>query len=101
MTLLSKTRFFAAATMLASAAMLPASASAVDLEFYFPVAVGGDAAGIIEGMTSAYMEENPGVNINAIYNRQLCRYDDAGDHGGARWQIRPSSPFCFPSTCSR
>jgi len=67
MTLLSKTRFFAAATMLASAAMLPASASAVDLEFYFPVAVGGDAAGIIEGMTSAYMEENPGVNINAIY----------------------------------
>ncbi len=67
MTRLMKTRLLAAASIFASAAMLPASASAVDLEFYFPVAVGGDAAGIIEGMTSAYMEENPGVNINAIY----------------------------------
>jgi len=59
MTRLMKTRLLAAASIFASAAMLPASASAVDLEFYFPVAVGGDAAGIIEGMTSAYMEENP------------------------------------------
>ncbi|KPQ11755.1 MAG: sn-glycerol 3-phosphate transport system substrate-binding protein [Saliniramus fredricksonii] len=67
MTRLMKTRLLAAASIFASAAMLPASASAVDLEFYFPVAVGGDAAGIIEGMTSAYMEENPGVTINAIY----------------------------------
>ncbi|MGY6567368.1 MAG: ABC transporter substrate-binding protein, partial [Salinarimonas sp.] len=67
MTRLMKTRLLAAASMLATATMLPAGASAVDLEFYFPVAVGGDAAGIIERMTSAYMEENPGVNINAIY----------------------------------
>ena len=67
MTRLMKTRLLAAASMLATVTMLPASASAVDLEFYFPVAVGGDAAGIIERMTSAYMEENPGVNINAIY----------------------------------
>ena len=67
MTRLMKTRLLAAASIFASAAMLPASASAVDLEFYFPVAVGGDAAGIIERMTSAYMEENPGVTINAIY----------------------------------
>ncbi len=63
----SKTRLLAAASMFATAAMLPASASAVDLEFYFPVAVGGDAAGIIEGLTNAYMEDNPGVNIDAIY----------------------------------
>lgn len=67
MTRLMKTRLLAAASMFATATMLPAGASAVDLEFYFPVAVGGDAAGIIERMTSAYMEENPGVNINAIY----------------------------------
>lgn len=67
MTRLMKTRLLAAASIFAGATMLPASASAVDLEFYFPVAVGGDAAGIIEEMTSAYMEENPGVNINAIY----------------------------------
>ena len=67
MTRLMKTRLLAAASMFATVTMLPAGASAVDLEFYFPVAVGGDAAGIIERMTSAYMEENPGVNINAIY----------------------------------
>jgi sn-glycerol 3-phosphate transport system substrate-binding protein len=64
---LMKTRLLAAASLFAGMAMLPASASAVDLEFYFPVAVGGDAAGIIERLTNAYMEENPGVNINAIY----------------------------------
>jgi sn-glycerol 3-phosphate transport system substrate-binding protein len=43
------------------------SAWAVDLEFYFPVAVGGGAAATIEEMTQAYMAENPDVNITAIY----------------------------------
>lgn len=46
---------------------LASAADAVELEFYFPVAVGGDAAGIIERMTQSYMEQNPGVAINAIY----------------------------------
>lgn len=43
------------------------AAFAVDLEFYFPVAVGGDAAATIESMTEAYMAENPDVTINAVY----------------------------------
>ena len=46
---------------------LATAAQAVELEFYFPVAVGGDAAGIIQRMTDAYMAENPGVTINAVY----------------------------------
>ncbi len=66
MTLHIKSRLLAAAAMF-GVAMAPATASAVDLEFYFPVAVGGDAAGIIQRLTETYMEENPGVNINAIY----------------------------------
>jgi sn-glycerol 3-phosphate transport system substrate-binding protein len=47
--------------------VLTTTAQAVELEFYFPVAVGGDAAGIIQRMTDAYTAENPGVSINAVY----------------------------------
>lgn len=43
------------------------AAAAVDLEFYFPVAVGGDAAGTIQELVDAYLAENPDVSINAIY----------------------------------
>ena len=40
---------------------------AVDLEFYFPVAVGGKAAETIESLTNEYTAANPGVNIAAVY----------------------------------
>lgn len=52
----------------AIALSLGSAAQAVDLEFYFPVAVGGGAADIIQRMTDAYMAENPGVTINAVYS---------------------------------
>lgn len=51
----------------AAVAAMSQAAWAVDLEFYFPVAVGGSAAETIEGLTDAYMDENPDVNIEAIY----------------------------------
>jgi sn-glycerol 3-phosphate transport system substrate-binding protein len=51
------------------------SALAVDLEFYFPVAVGGAAADTIEQLTAEYAAANPGVNIEAIY---AGSYADAG-----------------------
>lgn len=57
-------------SFLATTALLGAmaqAASAVDLEFYFPVAVGGDAAATIEGLTADYMAQNPDVTISAIY----------------------------------
>ena len=44
-----------------------APAQAVDLEFYFPVAVGGKPAETVQALTDAYMAANPDVKINAIY----------------------------------
>lgn len=54
---------------LAASALLGASAvaQAVDLEFYFPVAVGGKAADTIEALTDEYVAANDGVNIDAVY----------------------------------
>lgn len=62
---------FKSVTLAASAAALSlgtlASAQAVELEFYFPVAVGGKAAQTIEELTNTYMEQHPDVEIDAIY----------------------------------
>lgn len=46
---------------------LAGGAAAVDLQFYFPVAVGGKAADTIEELTAEYAAANPGVNIDAVY----------------------------------
>jgi sn-glycerol 3-phosphate transport system substrate-binding protein len=55
--------------LIASAVMLGhiATAAAVDLEFYFPVAVGGKAADTIQALTDEYVSNNPGANIKAVY----------------------------------
>ncbi len=56
--------------LLASAAVLATAATpalAIDLEFYFPVAVGGKAATTIQELTDEYMAQNPDVKIDAIY----------------------------------
>ena len=44
------------------------SAMAVDLEFYFPVAVGGKAADTIQELTDEYLAAHEGVNIDAVYS---------------------------------
>ncbi|GGE87376.1 ABC transporter substrate-binding protein [Stappia taiwanensis] len=44
-----------------------ASAHAVDLQFYFPVAVGGAAAETIQSLTDEYVAANPDVTIDAVY----------------------------------
>ena len=46
---------------------LASNALAVDLEFYFPVAVGGKAADTIQALTDEYVAANSGVNIDAVY----------------------------------
>lgn len=48
-------------------AFFASPAFAVDLEFYFPVAVGGAAADTIKALTEEYMATHDGVNIDAIY----------------------------------
>ena len=55
--------------LLASLLMMgvASSATAVDLEFYFPVAVGGAAADTIQALTDEYVAANDGVNIDAVY----------------------------------
>lgn len=62
-----KRLFFA--TLASAGALVAATspASAVDLRFYFPVAIGGEAAAQIESLTETYMAENPDVAIEAIY----------------------------------
>lgn len=51
----------------ALSSFLAGGASAVDLQFFFPVAVGGKAAETIEELTNEYTAANPGVNIDAVY----------------------------------
>ena len=63
--------FFKKAGALAGAAalgaMLSTSAQAVELQFFFPVAVGGKAADTIEQLTADYVAQNPDVTIDAVY----------------------------------
>ena len=57
--------------LLCSAVLLlgiTSSALAVDLEFYFPVAVGGKAADTIQELTDEYLAAHEGVNIDAVYS---------------------------------
>ncbi len=55
-------------SLLVAAFCSPLSLSwAVDLEFYFPVAVGGAAADTIQELTDEYVAANAGVNIDAVY----------------------------------
>lgn len=61
-------RFRLAASTCAFALTLGSAAQAVELEFYFPVAVGGGAADIIQKMTDDYMAQNPDVAISAVYS---------------------------------
>jgi len=42
-------------------------AADVNLQFFFPVAVGGKAANTIDELTVDYVSQTPGVNIDAVY----------------------------------
>lgn len=55
----------ATAAVLSLATALPAKA--VDLQFYFPVAVGGGAAQTIEALAHDYMTAHPDVKIDPVY----------------------------------
>lgn len=60
-------RYRLAAATCAVALTFGNAVQAVDLEFYFPVAVGGGAAELIQSITDDYMAQNPDVTINAVY----------------------------------
>jgi sn-glycerol 3-phosphate transport system substrate-binding protein len=64
------TLFKTMTTTLSAAALLASTAGAAlatDLQFFFPVAVGGKAADTIQALTDEYMAANPGVTIEAVY----------------------------------
>jgi sn-glycerol 3-phosphate transport system substrate-binding protein len=63
-----KTTLLKAATAAALTLGTWASAQAVELQFYFPVAVGGTAAETIQSLTDDYVAENPDVKIDAVYS---------------------------------
>ena len=65
-------RLFSTMTRTAAAGVVAISfaqsaAAEVDLQFYFPVAVGGKAATTIDALTAEYVAQTPGVNIDAVY----------------------------------
>ncbi|RZL92487.1 MAG: extracellular solute-binding protein, partial [Variovorax sp.] len=39
----------------------------VEVQFYYPVAVGGPIAKTIDGFAEGFMKENPGVKVTPIY----------------------------------
>jgi len=43
------------------------AAAEVNLQIFFPVAVGGKAANTIDGLTADYVGQTPGVKIDAVY----------------------------------
>ncbi|MHC5652479.1 ABC transporter substrate-binding protein [Stappia sp.] len=63
-----KTTLLKAATAAALTLGTWASAQAVELQFYFPVAVGGTAAETIQSLTDDYVAANPDVKIDAVYS---------------------------------
>ncbi len=49
-------------------ALSAAPASAVDITFYYPVAVGGPITKLIDGMAADFEKENPGIKVKPIYS---------------------------------
>src|SRR5438045_5464159 len=61
---------FLAAALLAAAF----NARAVELTFYYPIAVGGPLTKVIDGYVAGFEKENPNIKVNAVY---AGNYDDA------------------------
>jgi sn-glycerol 3-phosphate transport system substrate-binding protein len=51
-----------------AAAFFAGAAGAVDIQFYYPVAVGGPITKIIDGYAADFEKENPGIKIKPVYS---------------------------------
>src|SRR5216683_7387231 len=60
-------RYAAGAAIGAALAAVGVPARAVELSFYYPVAVGGPITKIIDGMVADFEKANPDAKITAIY----------------------------------
>ena len=60
--------------LVVAASLLPApAAAAVELNMYYPVAVGGPITKIIDGMNADFEKEHPDIKVTAVY---AGNYDD-------------------------
>jgi sn-glycerol 3-phosphate transport system substrate-binding protein len=57
----------AATALLTGLAGFAQAQAPVDLQFYYPVAVGGPIAKTIDGFAEGFMKENPGIKVTPIY----------------------------------
>jgi sn-glycerol 3-phosphate transport system substrate-binding protein len=57
-----------AAAALAALPFASQTASAQEISFYYPVAVGGPITKIIDGYAAAFEKENPGLKVKPIYS---------------------------------
>lgn len=64
---LLKTLAFSLTAAFCAAPAWAQSDKAVELEFYYPVAVGGPITGIVDGMVEEFEAEHPNIKIKSIY----------------------------------
>jgi sn-glycerol 3-phosphate transport system substrate-binding protein len=76
------------AALVLVAAALPARA--VDLTFYYPIAVGGPLTKVIDGYARQFEKEHPGIKVNPIY---AGNYDDARIKALAALKAGQSAPL--------
>src|SRR5699024_7990078 len=55
------------ALVLASCGDSGSGSKTTEIDFYFPVAVGGSVANIVEGLAEDFEEENPDIKVNAKF----------------------------------
>ena len=80
------------ALTLAFAALLAGTlpAKAVELTFYYPIAVGGPLTKVIDGYARQFEKEHPGITVNPIY---AGNYDDARIRALAALKAGQSAPL--------
>ena len=61
-------RIVRAAAAAAVAAAFAAPVQAVDLTFYYPVAVGGPVTKIVDGLAADFEKENPDIKLKPVYS---------------------------------
>jgi sn-glycerol 3-phosphate transport system substrate-binding protein len=71
---MKKIHSLVAAALLAVAPFISSRALAVDLTFYYPIAVGGPLTKVIDGLSAEFEKEHPDIKVHPIY---AGNYDDA------------------------
>ncbi len=60
-------RFITAVLSVCAVAASPAWAQGAEIEFYYPVSVGGPITKIMDGLVADFEKENPGIKVKPVY----------------------------------